>query len=157
MHVTNLRGLSVELLVGPEHGATRIFIWCVAAQSGEIVGVHHHEGEEIIRVLYGRLLMRVDDATRELSAGEVVILTPGTVHAYRALEDSEIEVYGEIGAGEFLHFVGADGADRIDEVFMAGAPWSRTPSDPSQYSSHKELLNKYRETLKHHPLEAPAD
>jgi quercetin dioxygenase-like cupin family protein len=152
MRVTNARGLTVELLVGPEHGATKIYVWCVAAPSGQTVGMHHHNGEELIRVLYGQLHMRVEDAARVLGPGEVVILPPGTRHGYRALEDSEIEVYGEIGSGEFLTISQSDGSTRVEEVFQEGAPWSRTPDDPAKYMTHTELLARYEESLANDPL-----
>ncbi len=153
MRVINIRGVEVDALVGPQHGASRIFIWCVTAQAGQTIGMHHHEGEELIRVLYGRLKMRVGDQRRELSAGEVVIIPAGTRHGYRALEDSEIEVYGEIGMGEFITLPSANGESPAREVFVKGQPWSRSPSDESQYISHAELLERYRESALHDPID----
>jgi quercetin dioxygenase-like cupin family protein len=153
MHVTNIQGLTVELLVGPKHGASRIYIWAVAAAKGQSVGMHYHNGEEIIRVLYGRLHVRVGDSSRELTNGELLIVPAGTHHGYVAEETAEIEVYGEIGAGEFLVYRDADGSERVEEVFMAGAPWSREPSDGSAFCTHQDLLERYRESLKGYPLE----
>jgi quercetin dioxygenase-like cupin family protein len=152
MHVTSTQGLTVELLVGPEHGAGKIYIWAVAAPAGQAVGMHYHGGEEILRVLYGRLHVRVGDKTRELTTGEILIVPPGTHHGYRALENSELEVYGEIGAGEFLVFRDGNG-ERVEEIFMAGAPWSREPGDPSAYRAHEDLMARYAESLAGYPLE----
>jgi len=153
MHVTSTQGLTVELLVGPAQGASRIYIWAVAASAGQAVGMHFHGGEEIIRVLYGRLHVRVADSTRELTTGEILIVPAGTHHGYRAGETSEIEVYGEIGAGEFLVFRDDRGAERVEEIFMAGAPWSRVPADLSAYCAHEELMARYAESLAGYPLE----
>ena len=157
MKVINIRGVGVDALVGPEHGATRMYIWCVTAQAGQVIGMHHHNGEELIRVLYGRLHFRVENATREVGAGEVVILPAGTRHGYRALEDTEIEEYGEIGAGEFLTVRDADGTMRTEEVFVVGAPWSRKPVDSSQYLTHEELLAKYQASVETDPLDLPQE
>jgi mannose-6-phosphate isomerase-like protein (cupin superfamily) len=129
----------------------------VAAQKGEMVGMHYHHGEELFRVLYGRLHVRVDDATQVLGAGQVLIVPAGTRHGYVALEDSEIEVYGEIGAGEFMTVHEPDGSSHDEEIFMEGAPWSRTPGESSQYITHAELLARYRASLAHEPLELATD
>lgn len=153
MRIINIRGVEVDALVGPEHGASRIFIWCVTVQAGQIIGMHHHDGEELIRVLYGRLSLRVGDTTRELGAGQVVIVPPGTRHGYRALEDTEIEVYGEIGMGEFITLAGQDGTPKTEELFVKGQPWSRIPDDEASYITHQELLAKYRESAKIDPIE----
>lgn len=153
MRVINIRGVEVDALVGPEHGATRIFIWCVTVQAGQVIGMHHHEGEELIRVLYGRLQFRVGDQRRELGAGEVVILPSGTKHGYRAIEDTEIEVYGEIGMGEFVSVVGGDGEATEQELFVKGQPWSRMPADDGQYMTHEELLAQYRESILVDPID----
>ncbi len=152
MRIINIRGVEVDALVGPEHGASRIFIWCVTVQAGQIIGMHHHEGEELIRVLYGRLSLRVGDTTRELGAGQVVIVPPGTRHGYRALEDTEIEVYGEIGMGEFITVSGPDGTPQTEELFVKGQPWSRTPADEAKYITHQQLLAKYRESAELDPI-----
>ena len=114
--------------------------------------MHYHGGEEIIRVLYGRLHVRVGDSQRELSTGEILILPAGTRHGYRALENCEIEVYGEIGMGEYLIFRDEDGEERTEEIFMAGAPWSESPEDPTMYCTHEELMARYAESLAGYPL-----
>lgn len=152
MRVVNIRGVEVDALVGPEHGAGRIFIWCVTVQAGEVIGIHHHNGEELIRVLYGNLRMRVGDQQREVGAGQVVIIPPETWHGYRALEDTEIEVYGEIGMGEFLSVIDAEGNEIIEEIFVQGSPWSRTPDSAAQYINHEQLLAKYRDVEARNPI-----
>ena len=144
MKVIDIRGITVDALVGPQHGASRIFIWCVTAQQGQVIGLHHHHGEELFRVLYGRLRFRVGDEVRDVRTGEVVIIPPEADHAYLALEDTELEIYGEIGAGEFFRVIDPDGTVREEEVFVKGHPWSRTPPDESQYSTQDELFARYR-------------
>ena len=79
-----------------------------------------------------------------MRAGEVVIVPPGDAHAYVALEDAELEINGEIGAGEFFRVTGPDGSVREEEVFVRGHPWSRTPPDDRQYTTQDELFARYR-------------
>jgi quercetin dioxygenase-like cupin family protein len=150
--VIDIHGIALDALVGPEHGATRIFVWSVVAERGETIGLHHHHGEELFRVLYGRLRFRVGDETREVRSGEVVIIPPHADHAYLALEDCELEVYGEIGMGQFYRVTDADGAVREEEVFVRGRPWSRTPPDESMYTTQDELFERYRAWYAEHPF-----
>lgn len=152
MNVIDLRGFTDDALVGPEHGATRIFIWCTSAIAGHVIGWHHHEGEEISRVLYGKLQFRVGDDVREVGAGEIVIVPPGVKHGYRVLEDSEIESYGEIGSGIFTDVRQADGTYQEQEIFVRGVPWSRTPPPGQEYSSREDQLRRFREHFKDQPF-----
>ena len=112
MNVIDIRGFSEDAIVGPDNGATRLFIWCTTAPAGEIVALHHHRGEELIRVLYGKLRFRAGDQIQDIGPGEVVIVEPGIEHGYVTLEDAELEVYGEIGAGVFMMTEDADGTPR---------------------------------------------
>jgi quercetin dioxygenase-like cupin family protein len=152
VNVIDIRGITVDALVGPQHGATRIYIWCVTVERGQVIGLHHHHGEELFRVLYGGLRFRVGDEVRDIRAGEVVIIPPGTVHAYMALEDTELEIYGEIGSGEFFHIIEPDGTVREEEIFVRGHPWSRTPPDERQFSTQEELFQRYRTWYAQNPF-----
>jgi mannose-6-phosphate isomerase-like protein (cupin superfamily) len=144
MNVIDIRGFSEDAIVGPDNGATRLFIWCTTAQAGQVVALHHHLGEELIRVLYGKLRFRAGDQVRDVGAGEVVIVEPGVIHGYITLEDAEIEVYGEIGAGIFVTTEAPDGTTSVDEIFVRNVPWSRVPADESQYISRSEQLHRFR-------------
>jgi mannose-6-phosphate isomerase-like protein (cupin superfamily) len=152
MNVIDIRGFSEDAVVGPDNGATRLFIWCTTAPAGQVVALHHHLGEELIRVLYGKLRFRVGDQIRDVGAGEVVIVAPGAVHGYVTLEDAEIEVYGEIGAGIFVTTQGPDGTTSEQEIFVRDVPWSRAPTDDSKYISRSEQLERFRERYKEQPF-----
>ena len=144
MNVIDIRGFSEDAVVGPDNGARRLFIWCTSVQAGEVVDLHRHLGEELIRVLYGRLCFHVAGETREIGPGEVVIVEPGAVHGYVTIEDAEIEIYGEIGSGIFVPKLTSNGTIQFDEVFVRDVPWSRTPPDDSQYITRDEQLERYR-------------
>jgi len=77
----------------------------------------------------------------------------GVVHAYLALENTELEVYGEIGSGEFFHVTDPDGSVRKEEVFVRGHPWSRTPPDESHYTTQDELFARYNAWHTQDPFE----
>ena len=144
MNVIDIRGFTEDAIVGPENGATRLFIWCTTVEAGHVVGLHTHLGEEFSRVLYGRLRFRVGDQVQEIGAGEVVIVEPGTLHGYIALEDTEIEIYGEIGSGIFIPAGSPNGSTELEEIFVRNVPWSRTPPDEHQYITRAEQLDRFR-------------
>jgi hypothetical protein len=129
-----------------------LFIWCTTAPAGQVVALHHHLGEELIRVLYGKLRFRAGDQVRDLGPGEVVIVEPGIVHGYITLEDAEIEVYGEIGAGFFVSTDSPDGSTHVEEIFVRNVPWSRVPADDGQYITRAEQLERFRAHYKARPF-----
>jgi quercetin dioxygenase-like cupin family protein len=153
MMVVDIRGIADDALVGPEQGASRIFLWCITALAGYRIGLHLHYGEEMFRVLSGRLRFRVGDETRDVGAGAIIVIPPRTPHAYVALEDSELEVYGQIGSGEFALVVQPDGVVHEIEVFVRDIPWSRKPPDASQYISREERLRQHHAWFETNPFE----
>jgi hypothetical protein len=144
MNVIDIRGFTEDAIVGPETGATRLFIWCTTVQAGHVVGLHKHLGEELSRVLYGRLRFRAGDQVQEIGAGEVVIVEPGTLHGYIALEDTEIEIYGEIGSGIFVPANGSNGSTDFEEIYVRDVPWSRAPREERQYITRAEQIERFR-------------
>ncbi len=145
MKVVDIRGIEDDALVGPDQGATRLFLWCISALTGYRIGLHLHHGEELFRILSGRLRFRVGDETRDVGSGAIVVIPPRTPHAYIALEDSELEVYGQIGSGEFGLVQEPDGTVREEEVFVRDIPWSRTPDDESRYMTREDRLRQHQE------------
>jgi quercetin dioxygenase-like cupin family protein len=144
MKVVNIRGSVEDMVIGPEQGATRLFLWCVTEPAGQVLGRHHHHGEELFRVLYGRLRFEVGTDVREVGPGEVIIVPPGVEHSHVALEDTELEVIGEIGSGVFITVEQPDGTARVQELFVRDVPWSRVPEDDSHYISREEQLRRFR-------------
>jgi quercetin dioxygenase-like cupin family protein len=140
MQIADVQGRSEEWVIGPDEGASRLFVWAVTIDQGHTVGLHYHHGEELFRVLYGRLRFCVDGDIREVRAGEIVIVPERKVHGYRALEASELELYGLIGCGVFIPAPSSDGADGEVESFVRGMPWTRTPPDDGHYVTRLEQM-----------------
>ena len=95
-------------------------------------------------MLYGRLRFRVGEQTRDIGPGEVVIIQPEIVHGYLALDDAEIEIYGEIGSGIFVPRQGDANGTQFEEIFVRDVPWSRAPQDERQYITRAEQLELFR-------------
>lgn len=151
MKVVNIRGTVEDVVIGPEQGASHLFIWCITEPAGETLSPHHHHGEELFRVLYGRLRFQVGEVTREVGPGEVIIVPPNVEHGHVALEDTELEVIGEIGSGVFISVDAPDGTVGEHELFVRGVPWSRIPEDESQYITREEQLRRFRRDAAYHP------
>jgi hypothetical protein len=152
MNIIDIRVLSDDAIVGRDHGASRIFIWCTAAPSGHVVGLHHHNGEELFRVLSGKIRLRVGEDVSELRSGGVAIINPGVVHGYVVLEDAELEFYGEIGSGVFIPSIGSDGSHSVTEIFVRDVPWSRMPDSDHDYISREEQLRRFRAEYQQQPF-----
>jgi quercetin dioxygenase-like cupin family protein len=143
MQIADIQGRSEEWVIGPEQGATRLFVWAVTIDRGHTVGLHYHHGEELFRVLYGRLRFCIDRDIHEVKAGEIVIVPERTLHGYRALDDAELELYGLIGCGVFIPMSNPDGSSTEVESVVRGMPWTRTPPDDGQYVTRLEQMASF--------------
>ena len=154
MQVVDVPGYDTNVLIGPTQGASRLCLWGVAEPAGFAITPHHHHGEEVFRVLYGRLRFTVGEVTQEIRAGHVVIVPPGATHSHEVLADAEIEIFGEIGAGIFVWETQPDGSVVETELFVPGVPWSRTPPDGASARDGRPQL--YR-TVQESPVEKVVD
>ena len=152
MNVVNLRLIDREALVGPRQGTSHIFLWCVSSMAGRVIGAHRHDAEEIFRILSGRIRYQVDGEAREIGPGEIIVIPPGAVHAYVTLEDAELEVYGIVGAREFMVTRNPDGTTSEEEVFVRELPWTAVPPDERLYITREERIRRYVEWYRANPF-----
>lgn len=83
------RGRIQDLVYGPLDAATRI-----STAAGHIRGNHlHHRTRQWTYLLSGRLLVHDGQRERVLKPGEMVEHSPGTPHAWKALEDADCLVF----------------------------------------------------------------
>ena len=59
---------------------------------GREVPTHHARGEITVHCLEGRIAFTADGTTRELGAGQILVLAAGEPHSVIALEDSAVLV-----------------------------------------------------------------
>ncbi len=144
MNVIDVRGYDSQIVIGAEQGAMRIALWSVTEHTGLTIAPHHHHGEELFLVLYGKLRFTVGDSTADVDAGKVVIVPPRTTHSHTVLDGAEIEIYGEIGAGIFVWVELADGSRREEEIFVEGVPWSGRPGRRQHYMTEEEQDRLYQ-------------
>jgi len=152
MDVVDIRLIDREALVGPEQGTSNIFMWCVSSLAGRLIGLHRHDAEEIFRILSGRIRYQVDGEKRDVGPGEIIVIPAAATHAYVTLEDAELEVYGLVGAREFMVTQNSDGSTSEEEIFVRDLPWTGTPPDESLYISREERLRRYVEWYQANPF-----
>jgi len=63
--------------------------------------VHVHEGEEVLRVVSGQVLIRCGDEEQMCTAGQLVVVPPGVLHGFRVVEEIVLEVVAECDIGTF--------------------------------------------------------
>ncbi|PZS28489.1 MAG: hypothetical protein DLM59_14465 [Pseudonocardiales bacterium] len=62
---------------------SRLMVVAGRLPDGDVGPVHAHEGDEVLRVVSGRVLVRCGDHQRVCEAGELVVVPPGVLHGFR--------------------------------------------------------------------------
>jgi mannose-6-phosphate isomerase-like protein (cupin superfamily) len=137
--------LPFDILFDQNDGATRIWMTRVALSRG--AGLHRHEGDEIWRVRRGRIRMVVGEQRFAVGAGELVVIPPNTIHGIAPqAPDTEVEVIGELGMGEWITVLEADGHRQEVEVHMPFIPWHRPLPDGQEPISVEDMIAMMQST-----------
>jgi quercetin dioxygenase-like cupin family protein len=73
-------GLSRQVIVGPDQGATHTELAVGALAAGGWLGRHVHSFEEALYVLEGELVLELDGRVHRLAAAHYALITIGTAH-----------------------------------------------------------------------------
>lgn len=128
-----------SVLAGAEDGLRRLLLATGRIPTAEVGDLHHHAGDEIVRVVQGTLLFRIGAEERVCGPGAAAVIPPGVVHGFVVQEETLIEVIAEQGMGSFYSVRSPDGGVRLVEVFRAGVPWDRDPPAGSMNTSPDEM------------------
>ena len=107
--------------------------------AGDRGAVHHHGGDEIIRVRSGRILFRVGEERRVCGAHDIAVIAPGVKHGFIVEEAAAIEVIAEQEMGSFYLVADPNGRQRVVEVFRDNVPWDRRPARPELAASQAQM------------------
>lgn len=130
-----------SVLFDQNDGASRIWMIDMVAPAQFHIGLHRHRGDEIWRVRRGRIRITVAGQHTECSAGQLVVVAPNVSHGVMVLdEDTETEVIGEIGMGEWVTVIEPDGTSREVEVHLPMFPWHRPLPEGTPPTSFEEVL-----------------
>jgi quercetin dioxygenase-like cupin family protein len=128
------RTSEVGVSAGPEHGLRRLLLLVQPVAPDEVAFLHRHDGDQILVVLEGEVLIDVAGEVRICRRGEMGVAPAGAEHGFRGLgAPALLEVFGEQGCGTvFLQ----DGSEDV-EVHRPGVPWDR-PGRPTDMKSVNE-------------------
>jgi mannose-6-phosphate isomerase-like protein (cupin superfamily) len=126
-------------VAGRDEGLRRIVLAAGQLGVGEGGPLHLHHGEELLHILSGEVEVTVGEETRRCSAGDVVIIPTDTLHGFRTITETAMEVVAELDAGQVFPVSDADGTTRLVEVYRADMPWSRHPPAGFDWTSDEQL------------------
>lgn len=127
-----------RVLAGRPDGLQRLLVASGRVPAGLPVQMHLHVGDEVIRILSGEIVMRVGDERRTCREGDLVIVPPNTLHGFRVVADTVVEVVTEHDVGTFYPVRQADGTRRLVETYTR-LPWDAPPPRPGEYTTDEEI------------------
>jgi quercetin dioxygenase-like cupin family protein len=122
------RTTDVGVVAGREHGLRRLIVQVQPVAPDEVAFLHRHDGDQILIVLEGEVLIEVDGEQEVCRAGEMGVAPAGAPHGFLGLgTPALLEVLGEQECGtEFLLR-----ENETVEVHRPGVPWDR-PGPPTE-------------------------
>jgi len=74
---------TIQRLVSAATGSTQLTVLVNQLQTGDEVGSHTHDVEEVLYLVTGRCQVAVDDETATLHMGDAVVIPAGAFHGFR--------------------------------------------------------------------------
>ncbi len=68
----------------------------------------------------------------------MAIIPPNTLHGFRVISETVMEVIAEHDIGTFFPVRQADGSRRLVEVYTE-SPWNAPPPRPGEYTAEEEI------------------
>jgi quercetin dioxygenase-like cupin family protein len=116
------RTTDAGVIAGPDHGLRRLIVSVLSVAPDDVGWLHRHEGDQILIVVRGAVLVEVDGEARICREGELGVAPAGATHGFRGLGGpARLEVVGEQRCG--TEFLLNDGG--AVEVHRPGVPWDR--------------------------------
>ena len=139
--------LVLNTLIGPQDGATRLFLLRGTRTRGMGAGLHWYGGEEAIRVISGDVRFRVGHETKVCSAGEIAFIPPQTEHGFVVQsEEAVIEVLGEQHVGSYVKILDPDGSSHDVEVFSREILADHEPPEGTAHTPFADMLKMMEPT-----------
>jgi mannose-6-phosphate isomerase-like protein (cupin superfamily) len=126
-----------RLIAGRRDGLRHLLLASGRIPVGAPSQMHQHRGDEVIRIISGEVIMRVDDERRICRAGDIVVVPPDTLHGFRVVADVIMEVIAEQDIGTFWPVRQADGTTRLVQIHTP-SPWNPPPPG-GEYTTEEEL------------------
>jgi hypothetical protein len=128
-----------DVVAGRTHGLRRLLVAAGRLPEGDAGPVHTHEGDEVLRIIEGEMLIRCGDERRHCGPGDLVAVPPGIPHGFGVLRETVLEVVAEYDIGTLYPVRGADGSIELVEVHRPDMPWGRPPPAGRSWTTDDEL------------------
>lgn len=123
----SLPGITMQLMITSDMTGGALFMAEeeTAPRGGPPLHIHHQQ-TEIFRVLHGLYRFQAGDQTAELAAGGMLIVPPGTPHAFMNISDGPSRLQFSLTPA-----IRAEQAfGRLDDIAKSGGP-----PDPAQFNA----------------------
>jgi len=130
---------TLKLIAGRPQGLERLLVASGRMAAGYLGSVHLHSGDEVVRVLAGEVVIRIDDERQTCHEGDVAVIPPNTLHGLRAVDDALVEIIAERDMGTFFPVRQPDGSRQLVEIYRPDSPWNAPPPRPGGYTTDREL------------------
>jgi quercetin dioxygenase-like cupin family protein len=128
-----------QVLAGRDDGLEKFMVVSGRLPAEDIGPVHVHEGDEVIRVVSGLVVVRCGDERRVCEAGDLVVVPPGVPHGFRAVRETIVEVVAEYDIGTLFPVGTENGGVELVEVYRRELPWGRSPGAHQSWTTDEEL------------------
>lgn len=106
---------------------------------GDVGPVHVHEGDEVLRVVSGEVMIRCGAERRVCRSGDLVVVAPGVPHGFRVMTETVLEVVAEYDIGTPYPVRTEDRGTELVEVHRSDMPWGRRPHPNHDWTSDDEM------------------
>jgi mannose-6-phosphate isomerase-like protein (cupin superfamily) len=138
--------IGFQLVAAEAEGLQRLLFAIGRLPTDAVGAVHHHLGDELIRVVKGKIRFTVDAEQRTCHAGDLVVIPPRIKHGFVVEEEAVVEVIGEQRMGSYYVVLEPDGRSRTVEVHRRDVPWDRDPAN-GIWTSHDEMADIARPVI----------
>jgi quercetin dioxygenase-like cupin family protein len=128
-----------HVLAGREQGLERLMIVSGRLPAEDVGPVHAHEGDEVLRIVSGLIVIRCGEARRVCESGDLVVVPPGELHGFRAVTETIVEVIAEYDMGTLFPIRADNGGVELVEVYRRELPWGRAPGPERTWTTDEEL------------------
>jgi quercetin dioxygenase-like cupin family protein len=128
-----------HVLAGRPQGLRRLMVVGGRLLGGDVGPMHVHQGDEVLRVLSGEILIHCGDQRRSCREGDLVVVAPGVAHGFRVVTETVLEVVAEYEIGTLYPVISDGGAVELVEAYRADMPWGRPPGHGQDWTSDEEM------------------
>jgi quercetin dioxygenase-like cupin family protein len=94
----------------------RVMMTRIRYEKGAVIPDHHHEAEQVMLVVQGRLWAKVGDEDQEVGPGALLTIPSNVTHAFRHLGEEDVVFYECFAPIRLEYLIGYKGPDPVLEA-----------------------------------------